>query len=204
MLDARAHSLGGSHLPSRATSLPQRSHRAADPLGPSGGCSCAALFSATLPIQTPSQPRPPLRAPRPRPPPCAPRPQENLLRELDSGFSALPEGSAVTFVNAFPEAETLGRVMRHGAAEHVQARGARGALSQPAPSPVPHDPRPHPHPSLCQTPNPPTTPNRPQPPSQAPQPPSTAPNRPRPTPTAPQRPCPRCGTSRRTRCSAAS
>jgi hypothetical protein len=54
--------------------------------------------------------------------------QENLLRELDSGFSALPEGSSVTFVNAFPAEDTLARVLNHGPVENIRVRG-RGAHS---------------------------------------------------------------------------
>ncbi|KIY99118.1 hypothetical protein MNEG_8845, partial [Monoraphidium neglectum] len=45
---------------------------------------------------------------------------ENLLRELDSGFSALPEGSSVTFVNAFPAEDTLARVLNHGPVENIR------------------------------------------------------------------------------------
>lgn len=47
-------------------------------------------------------------------------PQENLLQHLDGGHSGLPPGSAVTFVNAFTEAETLGHVLRRGATECIR------------------------------------------------------------------------------------
>ena len=63
---------------------------------------------------------------------CLPRDatlQENLMQQLDGGSSGLPPGSTVTFVNAFSEAQTLGRVLKNGGAECIKAcpRGAEDA-----------------------------------------------------------------------------